>query len=261
MGKPLFIGNWKMHFLPHEAEEYIASFQQTLDNELIDNCDIALAPPFPLLPLVGASLSHGRGVRLAAQNVHWENSGAHTGEVSPALLSALGVTYVLVGHSERRQFYGESDQAVAKRVRAAAESGLRPVLCVGETEEEYRSGASKDATLRQLQAGISELSSESASSLVVAYEPVWAIGTGLAATPEHAQQQHSLIRSLLVQQFGEQGQAVPLLYGGSTKPENMEELAQVENVDGALPGGSSLKPQVFAELIRNGLKGYRSKTR
>lgn len=258
--KPLFIGNWKMHFLPQEAEEFLDQFHASLDASVAESCDIALAPPHPLLPIVGSKLGEFGRVSLAAQNAHWEVSGAHTGEISPRLLSVLQVRYVLIGHSERRQFYGETNATTAQRLNAVLAAGMTPVLCVGETESEYRSGKSESATLEQLNAGLATVDAAMLDSLVIAYEPVWAIGTGLAATPSHAEKLHSCIRQSLCERFAERGKLPRILYGGSTKPENMQELAEVPEVDGALPGGSSLKPEVFLGLIEAGLIGFNRKS-
>ena len=256
--KSLIIGNWKMHFVPSEIESFVATLVSGLSEETLANCNVGIAPQHPLLPILGQAINDS-SVALSSQNIHWEISGAHTGEVSAELLKALKVEYAIIGHSERRQFYGETDDSVAKRCKTAVKQGLKAVVCVGESEQEYKDGKSQAIAVSQLEAAISQLETEEVDSLVVAYEPVWAIGTGLAATPEHAEMMHGVIREVLVRKFSDAANSVAILYGGSTKPENIEELMSRKDVDGALVGGSSLKAEVFSQLITKGAAAYTKK--
>jgi triosephosphate isomerase (TIM) len=229
----LIAGNWKMYKGPSEAAEFCAALAEALAD--LDGVDVAVCPPFiSLAPAVQALA--GTEIAVAAQNVHWEQEGAFTGEVSAPMLRELGVYGAIVGHSDRRQYFGETDEAVAKRARAALDAGLSVIACVGETEEERERGETEDVLRRQ----VSVL--EADDSLVVAYEPVWAIGTGKTATPEIAQEAHAFVKSLL---------DVPVLYGGSVKPENADELLAQPDVDGALVGGASLEVESFAGICRS----------
>jgi triosephosphate isomerase len=215
----LIAGNWKMHKTPSETEAFCAAFDPP------DGVDVVICPPFTSLREAVAG-----GVPVYAQNVHWEDDGAYTGEVSAAMLLELGVAGAIVGHSERRQYFGETDETVAKRARHALGAGLAVIACVGETEAEREAGETDEVLRRQV--GVLEPHER----LVVAYEPVWAIGTGKVATPEQAQEAHTLIKSLL---------DVPVLYGGSCKPENVEPMFDQPAVDGALVGGASLDVDSF----------------
>lgn len=257
---PLFLGNWKMNKLPADAERYCTEFLAEFQAAEGGEADCAIAVPFPLIPLMREKLKNTAGVAVAAQNVHWEDSGAHTGEVSAALLRAFEVEYAIIGHSERRQFYGENDRDVARRAAKAIECGLHAVVCVGETKTEYESGKSAEVTAAQVCKAIEVLENGHVGMLSIAYEPVWAIGTGLASTPQHAGELHTVIRRELCRHFGqESGHAVRIIYGGSAKPENIADLIAAENVQGALPGGASLDPKTFAELILNGRQAYQAK--
>jgi triosephosphate isomerase (TIM) len=220
----LIAGNWKMYKTPSETEAFCAAFEPP------DGVDVVICPPFTSLREAVAG-----GVTVYAQNVHWEDEGAYTGEVSAAMLLELGVAGAIVGHSERRQYFGETDETVAKRARHALGAGLAVIACVGETEPEREAGETDDVLRRQ----VSVL--EPHERLVVAYEPVWAIGTGKVATPEQAQQAHTLIKSLL---------DVPVLYGGSCKPENVEPMFDQPDVDGALVGGASLDVDSFTAICQ-----------
>jgi triosephosphate isomerase len=224
----LIAGNWKMFKGPAEVDSFFAGFDPP------EGVDVVLCPPFVSLAAAVAS-----GQRIYAQNVHWEPSGAYTGEVSPAMLAELGVHGALVGHSERRQLFGETDEMVARRARAALEAGLGVIACVGETLEQRESGDT-DLVLKIQVEAIAFAAGEH-ENLVLAYEPVWAIGTGKTATPELAQAAHAFIKSLLDR---------PVLYGGSVKPDNAAELLSQPAVDGALVGGASLEPDSFAAICR-----------
>jgi triosephosphate isomerase (TIM) len=226
----LIAGNWKMYKGQAETAEFCIELKRSLAD--LEAVDVAVCPPFPSLA-VAVQILAGTDIAVAAQNVHWEGEGPFTGEVSAPMLRELGVYGAIVGHSERRQLFGETDEGVAKRTRAALDAGLSVIACVGETEEERESGETEDVLRRQVSVLVAE------DNLVVAYEPVWAIGTGKTATPEVAQEAHELIKGLL---------DVPVLYGGSVKPENAEELLSLPAVDGALVGGASLDVESFASI-------------
>jgi triosephosphate isomerase len=226
----LIAGNWKMYKGPAETAEFCVELKRRLGD--LDGVDVAVCPPFTSLA-VAVQILAGTEIAVAAQNVHWEREGAFTGEVSAPMLRELGVYGAIVGHSERRQYFGETDGTVAKRAKAALEAGLSVIACVGETETEREAGETEDVLRRQ----VSVLEAE--DNLVVAYEPVWAIGTGKTATPELAQEAHAFIKGLL---------DVPVLYGGSVKPENAGELLELPDVDGALVGGASLDVESFAAI-------------
>jgi triosephosphate isomerase len=226
----LIAGNWKMYKGPAEAAEFCLGLREAE----LDQVDVVVCPPFVSLA-VAVQLLAGTEIAVAAQNVHWEEEGAYTGEISASMLQELGVYGAIVGHSERRQHFGESDESVAKRAKAALDAGLFVIACVGETEEERESGETQDVLRRQLSV------LEADDNLVVAYEPVWAIGTGKTATPEIAQEAHAFVKTLL---------DVPVLYGGSVKPANAEELLGLPDVDGALVGGASLDLDSFTTICR-----------
>ena len=226
----LIAGNWKMYKGPAETAELCVELRRRESD--FEGIDVAVCPPFTSLG-VAVQVLAGTDIAVAAQNVHWESEGAFTGEVSAPMLHELGVYGAIVGHSERRQFFGETDEGVAKRARAALEAGLSVIACVGETEAEREAGETEDVLRRQ----VSVLEAE--DNLVVAYEPVWAIGTGKTATPEMAQEAHAFIKGLL---------EVPVLYGGSVKPDNAAELLAQPDVDGALVGGASLDVESFAAI-------------
>ena len=228
----LIAGNWKMHKGPEEAAAFCRSLRDRL--EWVDGVDVAVCPPFVSLGAAVQALA-GTDIAVAAQNVHWEVEGAFTGEVSAPMLFELGVYGAIVGHSERRQLFGETDEGVARRAAAALAAGLWVIACVGETEDERERGDTEAVLSRQLSV------LEEHEHLVVAYEPVWAIGTGKTATPEQAQEAHAFIRGRL---------DVPILYGGSVKPENAAELLAQPDVDGALVGGASLDVESFAAICR-----------
>ena len=226
----LVAGNWKLFKGPAETQEFCLELRERLAG--VDSVDVAVCPPYVSLGAAVLALADTE-ISVAAQNVHWEESGAFTGEVSPGMLRELGVYGTIVGHSERRQYFGETDDGVARRATAALEAGLFVIACVGELEEERDRGETEDVLRRQ----VSVLDPH--ENLVLAYEPVWAIGTGKTATPEIAQEAHAFVKSLL---------DVPVLYGGSVKPENAAELMAQPDVDGALVGGASLEVESFAEI-------------
>jgi triosephosphate isomerase (TIM) len=226
----LVAGNWKMHMGPAETAEFCLALREAN----LDGVDVVVCPPFVSLA-VAVQLLAGTEIAVAAQNVHWESEGAFTGEISPPMLRELGVYGAIVGHSERRQYFGETDEAVGKRTRAALAAGLFVIACVGESEAEREHGETEDVLRRQL------APLEPDDNLVIAYEPVWAIGTGMTATPEIAEEAHKFIKSMI---------DVPVLYGGSVKPENAAELMTRGDVDGALVGGASLELESFTAICR-----------
>jgi triosephosphate isomerase len=248
---PLVVANWKMNLVPSEAADYVARFEARAGGafaQLGVRCEVALAPAFPALDRLGRALRDGP-IGLAAQNVHAEPSGAFTGEVSLAMLEDLGCDYVLLGHSERRQIFGETDEVVAAKAARVAGSSVRPLLCIGETLDERERDETLSVVERQLIAVLDAAGDGIAERLVVAYEPVWAIGTGRTATPEIAQTVHAAIRATLVTRLGAAGRGTRILYGGSVKPGNAASLVAQPDIDGALVGGAGLEPGSFAEIV------------
>ena len=233
-----------------EAAELINGIKQAAAG--IDAVDIVVCPPFTDLKDAAAACA-GSNVALGAQNIHWAESGAFTGEISAAMLKDLGVAYVIIGHSERRQYFGETDTTVNQRTKAALAAGLTPIVCVGETLEERDSGKMKDVIVRQVKEGLAGLGDDLAK-IVIAYEPVWAIGTGRTATPEQAQEVHALIRKTLAElSSGAIANTIRIQYGGSMKPANAKELMSQPDIDGGLIGGAALKADSFADIIKAAL--------
>lgn len=249
MRQKLVAGNWKMHGTREQTEALIRGLAEALGNG--PSAEVAVCPPFVYLVDAAAAVE-GTNIRLGAQNVAVEEGGAYTGEVAGAMLRDVGCHYVIVGHSERRSLYGETDELVAAKYGAAQRDGLVPILCVGETLEEREDGVTDQVVERQLRAVLGQAGIGSFSSAVVAYEPVWAIGTGRTATPEQAQEVHALIRGILVADDDTIGNSVRILYGGSVKPSNAEDLFSMPDVDGGLVGGASLEAEGFAEVCRAG---------
>lgn len=248
--QPLFIANWKMHKTRAEAREFCQMFREIFEPLPNGTIDAGIAPTITSAETLRDALDGQAGVFLGAQNVHWLDSGAHTGEVSAKMLADIGLNFAIVGHSERRQFYGETNEAVSKRAQAAIAEDLWAIVCIGETHEEFEAGRTAEVVKTQLLESIAGI--ESSERLIIAYEPVWAIGTGLAATPEIAAGVHNQIRELLVEKFGaDAGSKISILYGGSTKPGNIAELITQDNINGALIGGASLEAESFCELIKN----------
>jgi len=245
--RPLIAGNWKMFKTPAEAADTAKSLVGLVRDAT--HTDIMIAPPFTALVSVAETLA-GSPVDLGAQNLYWEKEGAFTGEISAAMLRAACCTYVIIGHSERRQYFGESDETVNRRVRCAVENNLKPVLCIGETEAEREAGKTLSVLDKQLKNGLQDLFSDDLGNLVVAYEPVWAIGTGKTATTEQAQEAHKFIRSKLEEITGSAlSEIVRILYGGSVKPANISELMDMPDIDGALVGGASLEAESFSKIV------------
>ena len=245
---PLLAGNWKMHGTLTEAVQLATAVADLVRD--VDQRDVLVAPPFTSLAPVAEALK-GTRLLVAGQNLHWEDQGAFTGEVSGPMLRSVGCTHVIVGHSERRQLFGDSDEWVARKVRAALRSGLTPIVCVGETLQEREANETWAVIDRQLRAALYGLDAAAVGRLVLAYEPVWAIGTGKVATPEQAQEVHGSIRSLIGQLAGSGvAAAIRILYGGSVKPDNIDALMRQPDVDGALVGGASLNATDFARIVR-----------
>lgn len=250
---PLFCANWKMNMLQSEAKSFCEKFLSLYSPRPDAAVDVGIAPPLTCLPLVKELLRDTPGIMVGSQNVHWLLSGAHTGEVSGAMLKEVGAEFAIIGHSERRQFYGETDKGVSLRAKAAIDAELKAIVCVGELREEFEQGKTELVVETQLKGSLKGLTEQYLDGLIIAYEPVWAIGTGLAATPEIAEKVQAFIRRLLCEMYGEkQGNLLKILYGGSTTPSNIGELASQPNVNGGLVGGASLKPDVFWELIKTG---------
>ncbi len=248
MRVPIIAGNWKLNKNRAEAESLAKGVVEAVKDA--KNIEVLLCPVFTCLETV-ARVVAGTNVKLGAQDVYWEESGAFTGEVSASLLKDIGCTYVIVAHSERRQFFGETNETANKKVKAVLKNGLTPILCVGETLAERESGKMEAVVTSHVREGLAGLSAAELETVVIAYEPVWAIGTGKTATPQQAQDVHALIRSLLKEIGGESVAAkVRIQYGGSVKPDNVKELMGQPDIDGALVGGASLKADSFAALVK-----------
>lgn len=247
MRRPLVAGNWKMHKTPSQAVAFTKHLLELLPS-FPDSVEVALAPPFPALPGV-SQLITATPIKLAAQNSHWEKEGAFTGEVSPPMLTDLGCSYVILGHSERRRLFAETDLLVNRKLHAAFTHGLIPIVCIGETLEEREAGQTFHVLETQLLAGLDGLSSNQIASLTIAYEPVWAIGTGRAATVHQAAEAHAHIRTTIAATWSLDPSAIRILYGGSVTPENAAELFASPQINGALVGKACLEPRSFASII------------
>ncbi len=251
----LIVGNWKMHKTIPEARDLVERLAGLLKKSPPTNVTIVIAPPFTALSAVAStlathSLSKTPPVLLAAQDMHWEDAGAYTGEVSPLMLKDLGCCYVIVGHSERRRSFGETDAIVRKKMLAALRHGLRPILCIGETWDQRARNQTESVLAAQLTEALTGVDKDQGAEVVIAYEPVWAIGSGQPATPAQAREAHRHIRARLTALWGhETGGRVPILYGGSVTPENIGELLAIREVDGALVGGACLDPAQFARIL------------
>jgi len=247
MRVPVIAGNWKMHKLTEEARALARAIKAGAAD--VSHCQVVLAPPFTALPTVAAEIRATKLI-LAAQNVHWEPRGAFTGEVGIPMLEDVGCGMVIVGHSERRQYFGETDQTVNRRVRAILKSSLQPIVCIGETLAEREAGDYQNVITQQLAGGLDGLTRQDLLRIILAYEPVWAIGTGRTASPEIAQEVHAAIRNWLSRNFGnEAAHEVRILYGGSVKPENISVLMRQPDIDGALVGGACLEADSFLRII------------
>lgn len=249
MKRPLIAGNWKMFKAIQEAVTVVASIKAGVHKAT--ECTIVICPPFTALAAVGAALKDS-SIELGAQDMHPESEGAFTGEISPLMLKDVGCRYVILGHSERRSHFHETDEFVNQKVKAALKFSLVPIVCIGETLAQREERKAFEVVKSQFDGSLKDLTPEDIQRTVIAYEPVWAIGTGRTATPEQAEQMHSYIRRLLHEKYGEEGASrVLILYGGSVKPDNMAALMQKPNVDGALVGGASLKAESFSQIVAN----------
>jgi len=248
MRKPIIAGNWKMNKTPDEAVQLINDLKPMVSD--VDKVEIVVCPPFVCLAAAKGALE-GSNIKLGAQNMHFEQSGAFTGEVSPDMLLALGVEYVILGHSERRQYFGETDEGVNKKTKAALAAGLKPIVCVGETLQERETGITAEVVCKQTKLALLGLSEKEAAGIILAYEPVWAIGTGKTATSEDANETIGTIRNAVKEVFGmETAQAIRIQYGGSMKPSNAAELMGKPEIDGGLIGGAALKAEDFCGIIK-----------
>lgn len=249
MRRPLIVGNWKMNKTASEAVAFIRDLLERL--AVSPKADVVLAPPFTSLESANKALGPSSWISLGAQNLHWEQQGAFTGEVSASMLRELGCRYVIVGHSERRTLFGERDETIQKKVRAALAQGLSPILCVGESLAEREAGKTESVVTTQLNGSLAGLTQQDLATITIAYEPVWAIGTGRAATTEQAVAVHRSIRSFIETGWNsETAAAIRILYGGSVTPQNAESLLASEAIDGALVGGACLNPDSFATIVR-----------
>ncbi len=248
MRKKMLAANWKMFKTPDQARDFFRDFLPLVKDH--DRDEIVVCPTF-LAIHAAVDAAKGSNVAVGAQNLHWEKDGAFTGEVNAGMLVAVGLTHVIIGHSERRQYFGETDDTVNLKLKSALEAGLTPIVCVGEVLEEREAGLTDDVLRRQCVRAFNAMSAKKAAKLVVAYEPVWAIGTGKTATPQMASDAHAIIRGEAAKAFGQEfADKLRILYGGSVKPENAKALMSEEEIDGGLVGGASLDPKSFAAIVK-----------
>jgi len=246
--KKIIAANWKMYKTPEQARQFMEEFVPLVAGH--DRDEIVICPPFVDIAIV-AEKANGTKIEVGAQNMYWEKEGAFTAEISGEMLVGAGCKWVILGHSERRQYFGETDDTVNRRLKVALEATLAPIVCVGEVKEERAAGITGDVLRRQCSRAFAGISSRKAAKMAVAYEPVWAIGTGLTATPEMANEAHQLIRQEAANIFGDEfAQQLRILYGGSVKPENAHQLLSQEEIDGALVGGASLKAESFSKIVK-----------
>ena len=245
MRKAIIAGNWKMHYTPEEAVKVINELKPLVKDA---TCDVVVCPTFVCLDAVLKAVE-GSNIKVAAQNMHFEEKGAFTGEVAPGMLEAMGVSYVVLGHSERREYFNETDETCNKKVLKALEVGIDPILCCGETLEERETDKTKDVVKTQIIAGLANVKAEDLEKVVIAYEPIWAIGTGKTATSKQANDVISYIREVIASVYGEVANKVRIQYGGSVKPSNVVEIMEQSDIDGALVGGASLQPADYIALV------------
>lgn len=252
MRRVIIAGNWKMNKIVSEAIELTNGLKRELSE--IENIDIVIIPPYTALSEISDMLSNSN-IELGAQDVHWEEEGAFTGEVSPVMLQDIGAKYVVIGHSERRTYFGETNESVNKKVKASLKAGLLPIMCVGERLEEREKSKTFDVVKDHIEGGLKGISKEDVLKMVIAYEPVWAIGTGKTATPGQAEEVHKYIRGLLRNTYDESVAAdLRIQYGGSVNPKNIKDLINQEDIDGALVGGASLKIEQFVSIVKESAK-------
>jgi len=250
MRRLVIAGNWKMYKNNSEAVATLTELKNLTKD--VNNVDIVIGAPFTCLSDAVKAVA-GSNVKIAAENVYPKIEGAYTGEISPKMLKDIGVEYVILGHSERREYFKESDEFINQKVKAVLEIGMKPILCIGEKLEERESGKTLTVLSKQIKGGLADLSKEAAEKVIIAYEPVWAIGTGKTATPEMAEETHKAIRNVLTEMFGKDvADKMTIQYGGSMKPENAKDLLSQEDIDGGLVGGASLKADSFFEIIKAG---------
>lgn len=252
MRKKIVAANWKMNMTMDTAKALAAGVVGGVRTSYTGNASVILAPPYPFLASVQKILSEYTRISVAAQNIHQEEKGAYTGEVSASMLTSLGVSHCIVGHSERRKYFNEGNELLSKKLGVALEHGLIPIYCIGETLAQREAGNTLDVVREQMEVGAFGFDAEAFSKLIIAYEPVWAIGTGVTATPEQAQEVHAFIRQLVAERYGEEiANQLPILYGGSVKPHNAKELFNQADIDGGLVGGASLKVKDFIAIIQS----------
>jgi triosephosphate isomerase len=250
MRRKVIAGNWKMHKDLSESQNLISKLINVLGKEDV-NCDIIICPPFTSLS-EAADLVKNTKIKLGAQNMHFENKGAFTGEVSAAMLKSVGCEYVILGHSERRAIFNESDEIINRKIKKALDSGLKPIFCIGETLQQRDGGIMNDVIKWQVTEGLQHISKGEMEKVIIAYEPVWAIGTGVTATPQQAQEVHVYVRQLINNIFSEDtAQELIIQYGGSVKPDNARELLSQSDIDGALVGGACLEADSFLKIIKS----------
>ena len=246
MKRRIVAANWKMYKTAQETTDYLQKLKPLCTNP---NCEVIVFPPSLSIPAAVAAVDGG-AVKIGGQNLFWEKEGAYTGELSGEMLRAAGATWVIIGHSERRQYFGETDATVLKKIRAALDADLLPMVCLGERLEEHKAGKTAEILVKQFAGGIAGLTEEQFAKVTISYEPVWAIGTGQSATPAIAEDAHLLIRSEVDKRFGEEAaRKLRILYGGSVKPDNIDGYTERQDIDGALVGGASLDPYSFAKIV------------
>ncbi|MDR1474444.1 MAG: triose-phosphate isomerase [Endomicrobium sp.] len=247
MRKPLMAGNWKMNKTVAEAVSVVKALRSSIAD--VKDVDVLICPTFTALYAVNSEVK-GSNINIGAQNLFWEPKGAFTGEISPAMVKDAGCSYVLIGHSERRQYFGETNETVNKKIKAALAAELIPVVCIGETLKEREDNVTFKVIEKQIKEGLADLTAEQAVIIVIAYEPVWAIGTGKTATPHQAQEAHAFARKVYGEMYGNASQKVRILYGGSVNPASVSELMKQSDIDGGLVGGASLEAESFTKLVK-----------
>lgn len=255
--KPFLAGNWKMHKTIPEAVEMVKALKE--ESPQLTDAELVVIPPYTMLSEV-KKVIEGSTIQLGAQNIFWEEKGAFTGEVSPPMLKDAGCQYVTIGHSERRQYFGETNETVNKKIKAALAHELTPIMCIGESSEEREKGNTMDKVETQINSGLEGLGKDEIRRIVIAYEPIWAIGTGVTATPSQAEEVHSFIRKKLTEKYGNEiASYVIILYGGSVKPANTYSILKESNINGALVGGASLEADSFIQITKEAIKAYKEK--
>ncbi len=252
MRKTIIAGNWKMNKTATETRDTLKELKELVDG--VKDVEVVIGAPFTSLETAVKTVE-GSIIKIAAQNIYPKESGAYTGEISPVMLKSIGVEYVILGHSERREYFKETDEFINEKVKSALKNGLRPILCIGESLEERETNKTDEVNSRQLEKGLAGITPEEAKNIVIAYEPIWAIGTGKTATPEMAESTHKEIRKVLAKLFGESvANEMTVQYGGSMNAKNAKELLEMDNIDGGLVGGASLEASTFIEVIKAGVK-------